>query len=103
MAIYARFFLHAIPIEAEKLFLDFAAKILSPGEYLFLEFRLAGDEQLPKHFGTHFRRFLSLEYVVAEILKRGFKLANAVASTGLSVYQGEDPLLGRIAAVKNQL
>ena len=96
--VYARFLLHALTAtEAARLLADLAAT-LRPGARLALEYRTLADAALPKRHAPHFRRFVDHAALEAELRGHNFEILEAAEAQGLSPFNGEDPVLGRILA-----
>ena len=97
LAIYARFFLHAITGQAEDAVLRMLAANLPAGTSCFFEFRTDKDETTPKRFGSHYRRYINLDRFVAKAVRSGaFECSYRVEGQGLAKYQDEDPFVGRV-------
>ena len=98
--VYARFFLHALPEEtAARLLTDLAA-LLGPGARLALEYRTLADADLPKIHPPHYRRFVDPAALQATLDHLGFSVTEATEGQGLSPHGGEDPVLGRVIALR---
>lgn len=108
-AIYSRFTLHAIPAEIQSAALRWAAEHLRVGGQLLIEVRsvkgsLYGKgEQVERdafiHDG-HYRRFLRLEELTAELEGLGLEIAESTESSGVAVYRDDDPVVIRLTARK---
>lgn len=97
VAIYSRFFIHAIDDEAEAVLRGFFESTLPAGTALFFEFRTHLDAVLEKTFGGHFRRFVNPDDFVARMTSSGkFKLTYRDVGTGLAPYKDEDPHVARL-------
>ncbi|WP_345242349.1 class I SAM-dependent methyltransferase [Pontibacillus salipaludis] len=102
IVIYLRFVLHSINKLTEQLLLSILSDELPKGSYLAAEFRTTEDEMRNKVYGDHFRRFISAEDLLGDLRdKYKFKQILFTKGTGLSIYKGEDPYLGRIIVEKN--
>lgn len=98
---YLRFFLHAIDETAETRLLRTVASYARPGDWFAAEFRTEADAELPKTYGNHYRRFQSASSLAAKLTTaHGFDLVYEHESAGLSPYRDEDPVLGRVIALK---
>ncbi len=105
--IYSRFTLHSIDDEAEERVLDWAAAILPAGGQFLIEARTILDPlygkgtALGNHaFHTdHYRRHLDAQAFLGRVLERGFQLRFFQESDGLAEFQGEDPVVLRLAVV----
>jgi SAM-dependent methyltransferase len=95
MALYARFFVHAITDEEEQVFLDLAAKVTRPGDLLAVEYRTLRDQVGAKETGTHYRRFVLPATFQARALERGFQVTYAVEGFGYAKYRHDDAYVAR--------
>lgn len=96
--IYGRFLLHSITDLARNNLWSLIAT-LGAEVKLFLEFRTAADADESHVFGDdHFRRYLTLEAVVGEVIAHGGAIVEAVEGRGLAPYKTEDPVVARISA-----
>lgn len=98
VALYARFFLHAVPQATEDAILNAAQRDLDGGFTLAAEFRTDRDAALPKAEGVHFRRFIATQDFAARLAARGFAIEHLEEGFGLSPYKDEDPHLCRVIA-----
>lgn len=105
---YARFFMHAISPAAQDNMLSFFEK-LDDGARIFLEFRTDKDpklqisEKLSQTEGIadgHYRRFINFAAFCETLKARGLQISYARESQGWSVHKGDDPVLGRIIALR---
>lgn len=98
-AVYARFLIHSLEDAGRAHLLDLAAKVLTSGGELYLEFRTGQDRGEEHLFGDdHFRVYLDPDTVVREIEQRGGEVMHCEAGHGLAVYKTEDPHVARIVA-----
>lgn len=95
VAVYARFFLHAITHEEQQQFFDMLAIELPAGAQVFLEYRTVEDEAERKEFGMHYRRFLTHVQLLALLTECGFETLYDIESRGLAKYRQEDAMVGR--------
>lgn len=105
--VYSRFTMHAVPAEVQAAALAWARSTLAPGGQLLIEARsvkgsLYGrGEQVERdafiHDG-HYRRFLRLDELLAELEGLGFGIASAVETAGVAVFHDDDPVVIRVAA-----
>lgn len=101
VAVYSRFFVHAISDEAEDVLREFLARTLPAGSRIYLEFRTEKDKDTPKVFGEHFRRFVDPDALVARFGRDGhFAVLHDERGHGLAVYRDEDPYVARIVLEK---
>ena len=97
LAIYARFFFHAVTAAVEDSVLATLAANLPAGTGCYFEFRTDRDEATPKRFGNHFRRYINLDRFVAKAVRSGsFECVYRVEGQGLAKYGDEDPFVGRV-------
>lgn len=102
VAVYARFFLHAIDESEQHEFLSLLKALLPQGSLLFLEYRTTDDALQEKVFGTdHYRRYLVHHEVLAAIKAAGFSIAYEIEGRGLAKYENEDARVGRCFAIKD--
>jgi SAM-dependent methyltransferase len=100
LAVYARFFVHAITDDEERCFLDLAAQLTSPGDLLAVEYRTVRDASGAKVTDRHYRRFLAPSTFEARTLARGFDVAYAVEGFGFAKYKQDDAYVARELFVK---
>lgn len=102
VAVYARFFLHAIDeVEAAAL-LDLLGLLLPAGSLVFFEYRTVNDADQDKTFGTdHYRRYLEHASALASIERAGFRIVYQIEGHGLAKFRDEDAKVGRCVAQKN--
>jgi Methyltransferase domain len=97
---YARFFLHSIPEDTQRVMMTVIQQCSRHGDCFAAEFRTDKDEATAKVHGEHYRRFqngpafgrqLSREYgFITKLVEQ--------EGNGFSPYKGEDPHLYRIIA-----
>jgi len=103
VAVYSRFFIHAISDEAEATLLDFLRRALPEGSIVYLEFRTEKDERTPKVFGEHYRRFVDPDALVRRMRRGGhFALEHSERGHGLAVYKDEDPYVARLVLTRQR-
>ena len=95
---YLRFFLHAISAEVQERLMSAIDKHARPGDGFAAEFRTDKDEEKSHVHTRHYRRFQSAEEFGARLAAMGFGILYEQEGTGLSPYQGEDPVLYRVVA-----
>lgn len=101
VAVYARFFLHAIREEEQNDFLTLLGDLLLPGSLLFLEYRTVADAEQQKEFGDgHYRRYLDHRATLMNIEAAGFSRLYEVEGHGFAKYRAEDARVGRCVAIK---
>ncbi|MCO5118480.1 MAG: class I SAM-dependent methyltransferase [Burkholderiaceae bacterium] len=100
VAVYARFFLHAITPEEQSEFLDMLSQLLPRDSIALFEYRTVGDESDRKEFGKHYRRFLDHSGLLDSLVSRGFVVEYEIENRGLAKYRNEDAMVGRCVARK---
>jgi tellurite methyltransferase len=102
VAVYARFFLHAIDEDEANVFLDLLSVVLPAQSQVFFEYRTVDDASQDKTFGTdHYRRYLDHDDMLARIERAGFSINYQIEGHGLAKYRDEDAKVGRCVAQKN--
>ena len=110
--VYSRFTLHAITKAEASMALAWAAKNLRPEGLLAVEVRsVQGDlygkgeprERDAFVYNGHYRRFVRLDELRAELSALGFVVQQAIESAGLAVHNNDDPVVIRvIASIRDQ-
>lgn len=104
---YSRFTIHSINKNQEQLLLQRVYGGLRPGGKLFIEVRSVKDPLFGKgrqlehnafFYDNHYRRFIVLDELVAELESCGFLVEYAKDSTGFAPYGNEDPSVIRVVA-----
>lgn len=95
LAVYARFFVHAITDREEEDFLSLAAALTSPGDLLAVEYRTVRDQTGAKVTGTHYRRFVAPATFQARALGQGFEVSYATEGFGFAKYRQDDAYCAR--------
>ena len=104
---YSRFTMHSINKNQEQLLLQRVYASLRPGGKLFIEVRSVKDPLFGKgrqlehnafFYDNHYRRFIVLEELVAELEECGFLVEYAKDSKGFAPYGNEDPSVIRVVA-----
>ncbi|GAG28753.1 unnamed protein product [marine sediment metagenome] len=112
--VYSRFSLHSVSAAAASAFLAWSYSSLKPGGLLAVEARSVNDplcgrgEALASdtfagetaHAQAHFRRFIRLDQLVAELEATGFVVASAEEGSGFAPFGQEDPVCVRVVARK---
>jgi SAM-dependent methyltransferase len=107
--IYARFFLHAISEIGERNFGRLCIGALDKNGKCFVEFRTDRDKRAEVGFKLsdnetidgHYRRFISLEKIMARAERFGLKISFATSGTGMAAFRGDDPHVGRLVLEKS--
>ena len=95
--IYSRFFLHSINEQDEDQLIKLMDKLLQNRRGgIFMEFRTEEDETLSKYTGTHFRRYVNPEILIAKFSRLGFKVNYHVEGTGFAKYKTDDAYVARL-------
>lgn len=106
---YSRFTIHSINKNQEQMLLQRVFAALRPGGKLFIEVRSVHDalfgrgRQLEHNaffYDNHYRRFIVLEELVAELKNCGFLVEYAKESAGFAPYGNDDPPVIRVVAAK---
>ena len=95
---YLRFFLHAIHEDVQEALLTAIDTHARPDDLFAAEFRTDKDEHTSKVHTKHYRRFQQAATFVSDLSERGWEIVHEEESSGLSPYQGEDPVLCRVVA-----
>jgi SAM-dependent methyltransferase len=95
---YMRFFLHAISEDVQDRLLAAIDAHARPGDYFAAEFRTDKDEATSHVHTKHYRRFQNAAEFSARLSGLRFDILHEEEGTGLSPYQGEDPVLYRVVA-----
>jgi len=102
VAVYARFFLHAIAADAQEMFFDWLRAFLQEGERCFLEYRAADLSANEYEFGAHYRRPISSDDLARYCRSAGFELVSSAESCDFAPYRDERPLVGRTVVRKRR-
>ena len=102
VAVYARFFLHAIDENEANVFLDLLSVLLPARSQVFFEYRTVDDARQDKTFGSdHYRRYLDHNEMLVSIERAGFSVEYQIEGHGLAKFRDEDAKVGRCVAQKN--
>jgi tellurite methyltransferase len=107
-SIYSRFTLHSIDHESYLSTLDWCAASLKDGGKLYLEARTTNDPLFGQgekvghneFVTTHYRRFMEIKEVMADLEKRGFELIYATENYLDSWYKDDHAVVFRIIGRK---
>jgi ubiquinone/menaquinone biosynthesis C-methylase UbiE len=105
--VYSRFTLHAVTQSEATSALAWAWRNIRAGGLLVVEVRsvngdLYGKGEMRERdafvYNGHYRRFVRIEELTAELRGLGFTIEQAFESAGLAIHKDDDPVLIRIAA-----
>ncbi len=99
IAVYARFFLHAIDEDGETAFFDTVRSLGKSIGLLALEFRTERDAPQAKITPEHYRRFIRPETVIEKGLLSGFRVEYFIEGFGLAKFRGDDAHVARLLFV----
>ena len=102
--IYARFFIHAIDLNDEKVFFKNCKKLLLKNGKIFLEFRTIQDPLIKKgkiiseyeRITSHYRRFIKIDDFVKRIKKYNFKIEYIRQGYNLAIFKNDKPHICRL-------
>lgn len=106
---YSRFTIHAINDKQQYLLLRAMMEALRPGGKFFIEVRSVHDPLFGKgralernafFYDNHYRRFIVLDELLAQLEELGYRIEYAKESTGFAPYGNDDPPVIRVVAVK---
>lgn len=96
LALYARFFLHAVEEDLERKFFTLASSLCVRGDLVALEFRTEHDRTLPKATAAHYRRYVNPADVIARAQSCGFAVSYSVEGFGFAKYREDDAYVARL-------
>lgn len=97
--VFARFFLHAIPLETEQVVLAHVVALLAErGGSLCLEFRTDRDAALSKVTGDHYRRFIRPSDFMTRLNEAGLDVDYFVEGVGFAKFRQDDAYVARVLA-----
>lgn len=107
--IYSRFFLHAIDNISATAFLSWATSAIDADGYLFIECRSDKDPMFGvgekisdnEYVNGHYRRFINLKSLIAELDDLGWSVVYCSESSNLSVVKNDNPVLIRLVIKKS--
>lgn len=100
VAVYARFFLHALTESEQHTMLTALEEILRPGDILAVEYRTTRDSSLTKVTGEHYRRFIDPAVLNSDVSRRAFQARYAVEGFGYAKFRNDDAYVARAIFVK---
>ena len=100
MVFYSRFVMHSLGDDQEQALLNILGKCIQSGELIYFEFRSQEDENLDKHFGGHYRRYVNTDVFIQRLQNLGFKINYQLIGQGMAKYKEEDPFVIRVIAEK---
>lgn len=92
--VYTRFFWHSIPDELQLKIIKWTK------EYLFIEARTTEDKSTKKIFNNHYRNYIDVSKLVAQLKENKFNIEFLIEGKGLSKMKSEDPHIIRLIARK---
>lgn len=96
VAVYARFFFHAITGQEERAILMELGRNLPAASRCFFEFRSTRDASTHKVFGDHYRRYVDADAFLALCRDAGLDRVYEVTGQGLAKFRDEDPWVTRV-------
>jgi len=99
IAVYARFFLHAISEDVEADLLATVAAAGSEVRLLAVEFRTHLDRELTKYTPDHYRRFIDPAALRERAERIGYTIGYAVEGLGLAKFRSDDAHVARVLLV----
>jgi SAM-dependent methyltransferase len=105
--VYSRFSLHAVDEAEASQALAWAGRTLRPGGALLIEARSVNGDLYGQGveagrdafiFDDHYRRFIRLDELTAELIVLGFEVVEAEEGRGLAVLGDDDPVVVRVHA-----
>jgi len=97
---YSRFVMHSLDDKQEQALLSILSKNMNAGELIYFEFRSKEDENLDKHFGGHYRRYVDSNVFLSRLAALNFSINYSLIGQGMAKYKEEDPFVIRIIAKK---
>lgn len=99
IAVYARFFLHAVDESVEADLLHSVAEAGSEAVLLAAEFRTPRDRDLTKSTPDHYRRFIEPSAVIERAVSVGFSVEYWTEGRGLAKFRSDDAHVARVMLV----
>lgn len=99
VAIYSRFFLHAITDAEEDIFLSSCLK-QPKVKKVFVEFRTLRDRALDKQTESHYRRFINPCSVTSKLENDDFSVSYYVEGFGFAKYRNDDAYVARCISTR---
>jgi len=97
---YSRFVMHSLDDKQEQALLKILSDCLQKNEKIYFEFRSKEDENLDKHFGGHYRRYVETDIFLQRLTDLGFNTQYNHIGQGMAKYKEEDPFVIRIITQK---
>jgi len=97
--VYCRFVLHSVPERLEDYILINSNNVLLNDGLLFIEAR-SDKGDIHTGINNHYRRLINYQTLRQKLLNLNFEIVYTSEEKGLSVYNGEDPVLLRVIAKK---
>jgi len=102
--IYSRFFLHAIDLNEEQAFFDFAFASMQSDDVIAVEFRTSQDAGRAKVTGAHYRRYIDASDLVQSLVDRhSAQVLYFTEGTGLAKYKTDDAHVCRLVLAPGPL
>jgi hypothetical protein len=101
MVFYSRFVMHSLDDKQEQALLNILSENMNTDELIYFEFRSKEDENLDKHFGGHYRRYVDSDLFLNRLMALNFSIDYSLVGQGMAKYKEEDPFVIRIIAKKN--
>lgn len=109
--VYSRFTMHSVTLAGQTNVLRWAADALPPGGRFYLEFRgkknelfglgdSVSGEDSAFIYENHYRRFIDIHDMIAQLIQNGFEISEATEQSGFSPYNNDDETFVRIIARK---
>lgn len=97
---YSRFVMHSLDDKQEQALLNILSENLQKDEHIYFEFRSKEDENLDKHFGGHYRRYVDTDVFKQRLNDLDFTINYQYIGQGMAKYKEEDPFVIRIITQK---
>lgn len=104
--VFSRFVLHAMPLSEEIETLNICSRLMKSGARLYIECRSINDPlaregeiiSQTERVAGHYRRFIILDELKDRLIQAGFRVIDAIESSGLSALGKDDPVVIRVTA-----
>ena len=95
MAIYARFFLHALTDSEIDAFFSNCAQMTKTDDLVMVEYRNTDDATKPKETAAHYRNYLDPKVIAGLASKYGMRRVYETAGVGFAKYRSDDANVSR--------